>query len=129
LSIPGVSGDAGRWGDRASRKTPAEIEPKPAQTTNGAPQDFDVALRYGATPTPNQARVDVPKPDRGTTDGLDRLTTAQRNAVLNRNAAASAPAEPAESIPMSPQPLSAAEIARRSALDAIAAYKRNSTPS
>ena len=44
-----------------------------------------------------------------------------------RALAPSVPAAPVES--MSPQPLSAAEIARRGALDAIADYKRNSPPS
>jgi hypothetical protein len=121
VSVEGVSGDAGRWGDRYSAARKAEIERKQAE----APQAFDVALRYGTGATRNKAldpRVDVPK----TTDGLDRLTTAQRNAVLNRNVA---PPPAAETTAMAPQPLSAEEMARRRALDAIAAYRRNSSPS
>ena len=133
MSIEGVSGDAGRWGNSPPRKA-ADVEQKRAGATGDAPPGFDAALRYGAGETPPTKGPDVSTVDLAgdhkTTDGLDRLTRAQRNAVLNRNAPAPAPVETtAPATPMAPQPLTADELARRRALDAIAAYKRNSTSS
>ena len=120
MSIEGVSGDAGRWGDRSSR-APTEIERKRAEAAKEA---FDAALRYDASPTTSKI---VPPVDAPTLDPaeLDRLTTAQRHAVLNRTAAVPGTPEPTE--PMSPRPLPPGELARRRALDAAAAYDRRST--
>jgi hypothetical protein len=147
MRIPG-SGGAGQKGDwyAPPRKTPVEAAQEireasateasaPAPPASLTPQDFDAAMRHRANAAMAKTLdqpVETPQPDRRDPDparknpgGFDQLTTSLRNAALHRDAAgpASAPSAPTAAH----TPLAAEQPGPQHVLDAIAAYKRNSS--